>query len=1218
MALTNSRNTRKAQIVCSGLGQHFVSPRKARDKRKTQTLVALPGAQLKRRHLLAQMQRLMDPTSSQTVCSPRTTLGSPSGEADDMNIPNDFDFAGAEDQTSEEVFSERRTDIEASPRKRRILPDKSTDTLYANWQKLVPTLIDPQLSYYARTLGQALEKTHDVISACGTHTCAYKRTNMLCLFFDSNLAQVLLHHGLFPTSPSQPRMAVSVDLLSFYRALFERSCDAINALASALKTHYSRRGFQVTDARGELVHEPFRRGLGHAVQWYDVLQVEIERQVDTVLQQSRDRVANLQPLQPPQPPQSSDSIILHRERCAPLLAQRCPACFGGTLFGRPIEHGGDIHVATDGNFHHRHRRSAGDCPRFYEPTYFLSKQFVDAVGRRIDTQRKRPAKAHAPLVPDEAIDLCENAYEAADGKKQKAAMDSFDDTGIMALICRHDIPLFFANIDTPGEQQKYSVALIEHLFTLLPSQATVVTLYDVGCVLARSLSKFDILPQDVLLRLRFVTTAMHAYGHEWACQLVHNPRMCIGMGLSDGEGTERLWSRFIRLIGVERSSSRQRRIWLIDRQATAIGSEMKADLGDWIKRRLKRGIKDQGSVALDAINRCEISVEDLQTQWADQRQAQLSIRAHAPARLRKELDTVLALQSDLDASDRALQATRTTLEKDAASGDTLDVLESLQRGHDRLMAKVEALYSSLNVHDRFPELDGVNLDFVRVLLIARDLKMNIRKRTIASFFEWDKLDRAVGGSQQTLGTKLHQHTRKAIAKRQPALMTAIRKFNTYCERLELLYDPAWNIPLPTPLPTKLAELRGDQTLMQDVWVTPSMGEVPRWLADSDVRDGIRALLKRDRCREEQRRLGMEADNLCRFFGEELTALELSLRLPENKRFVVPLQQRRSHFLRLQTQWASSLASSVRFTSRAKEALDRAIAYSGGPQSTALHLASVTVQDPVPEDEVVLPEVDDLEEVEPEQAALADILEGDVAGAEIDEDEDIVHNVCADIVWDPPEVTTRTTSSTGGFPQQVFEPRDISFLTRPTAFLNDVCINGCAILLQMDTPNPTVAIFSTHDLPRIRYNAADDILWCNTSWTRYWEKDVWVLPIHRPANAGHWVVCIIYLSRKELHLFDSLAERKPWKHDVKDIMKLVCRLLMIARQREKEVHVNLDGWVARPLTVKSLQTNGYDCGVWILAAMIAVLRGRHITRLQEDEMSDLRYYLRARILSIPVF
>lgn len=149
-------------------------------------------------------------------------------------------------------------------------------------------------------------------------------------------------------------------------------------------------------------------------------------------------------------------------------------------------------------------------------------------------------------------------------------MDNFDDTGIMALICCHDIPLFFANIDSLGEQQKYSVALLQHLFSLLPHQATVVTLYDVGCVLARSLAKvcyhsclycsltslqYDILPKSITTRLRFATTAMHAYGHEWACQLVYNPRMCVGLGLSDGEGTERLWSHFVHLIGIERTSS---------------------------------------------------------------------------------------------------------------------------------------------------------------------------------------------------------------------------------------------------------------------------------------------------------------------------------------------------------------------------------------------------------------------------------------------------------------------------------------------------------------------------------------------------------------------------------------------------------------------------------------------------------------------------------------
>ena len=54
--------------------------------------------------------------------------------------------------------------------------------------------------------------------------------------------------------------------------------------------------------------------------------------------------------------------------------------------------------------------------------------------------------------------------------------------------------------------------------------------------------------------------------------------------------------------------------------------------------------------------------------------------------------------------------------------------------------------------------------------------------------------------------KLHQQTQKAIAKWQPTLMSAIHKFNAYCEQLEALHNPAWSIPLPTPLPTKLDDL----------------------------------------------------------------------------------------------------------------------------------------------------------------------------------------------------------------------------------------------------------------------------------------------------------------------------------------------------------------------------------------------------------------------------
>lgn len=142
----------------------------------------------------------------------------------------------------------------------------------------------------------------------------------------------------------------------------------------------------------------------------------------------------------------------------------------------------------DGNFHHRHRRSAGDCPEFFTPEYFISKLQVDTVGERILSARRRGKNENfRPKIVDTAVDECEKVFEAAGENRKKANEERFDDTGLMALVCRHDIPLFLANIDTPGEQQKFSVALIEHLMNSIPRNATVLVLYDIGCVLDRSL-----------------------------------------------------------------------------------------------------------------------------------------------------------------------------------------------------------------------------------------------------------------------------------------------------------------------------------------------------------------------------------------------------------------------------------------------------------------------------------------------------------------------------------------------------------------------------------------------------------------------------------------------------------------------------------------------------------------------------------------------------------
>ena len=50
------------------------------------------------------------------------------------------------------------------------------------------------------------------------------------------------------------------------------------------------------------------------------------------------------------------------------------------------------------------------------------------------------------------------------------------------------------------------------------------------------------------------TITMHAFSHQWLCQLIYNPHLKPGLGLMDGEGVEQIWSRLRGLIGIEHHS----------------------------------------------------------------------------------------------------------------------------------------------------------------------------------------------------------------------------------------------------------------------------------------------------------------------------------------------------------------------------------------------------------------------------------------------------------------------------------------------------------------------------------------------------------------------------------------------------------------------------------------------------------------------------------------
>jgi hypothetical protein len=174
-------------------------------------------------------------------------------------------------------------------------------------------------------------------------------------------------------------------------------------------------------------------------------------------------------------------------RASRLLRERCPACFGLEEWGRDLETGGDVILGADGCFSYRHLRSAGDGPIGYDPSYFISAEKVAQVQERVAKARKSHPKRRKPEKGGLGHD-CGDTWTAANENKKTADPKRYDASGIFAMTCRHSQVLFLANIDTPGEQQHYLIALLEELKEHLPEAATVLQAYDIACVLARSIN----------------------------------------------------------------------------------------------------------------------------------------------------------------------------------------------------------------------------------------------------------------------------------------------------------------------------------------------------------------------------------------------------------------------------------------------------------------------------------------------------------------------------------------------------------------------------------------------------------------------------------------------------------------------------------------------------------------------------------------------------------
>jgi hypothetical protein len=107
-------------------------------------------------------------------------------------------------------------------------------------------------------------------------------------------------------------------------------------------------------------------------------------------------------------------------------------------------------------------------------------------------------------------------------------------------------------------------------------------------------------------------------------------------------------------------------------------------------------------------------------------------------------------------------------------------------------------------------------------------------------------------------------------------------------------------------------------------------------------------------------------------------------------------------------------------------------------------------------------------------------------------------------------------------------------------LNDVIINSGALLLQhifsqerfSQSQAQACAIFSSFDIHIARYNRDLASTWERTEANLFWQKPIWLFPIHRNDPFKHWVLCVVYPSLGRVYAYNSLAsDLTAWREDL---------------------------------------------------------------------------------------
>jgi hypothetical protein len=604
----------------------------------------------------------------------------------------------------------------------------------------------------------------------------------------------------------------------------------------------------------------------------------------------------------------------------------------------------DVIVCLDACFTQKRRKSQGKSwnePHIHPETVFIPTAEVRAVEDMVESVRPTPKKADKsrnkspqkfsnPVsqeqlfepgmqVPTAVLDGCNDSFVAADERRMKASTIFFADTGLMALICRHDRVLWLVNMTSAGEKQHYALCLLQKLFMYIPHAMRVGLLYDIGCQLHRSCLKYGFL-SSFLDRLTFGISVFHAYGHQWPCQIVYHPRKCEGFGLTDGEGCERFWNSIQSLIPSCRVSTYFNRIYAIDTQIKALDQKSLLSMGGWIHRKwIAMDVKmKEAEEILSEVYDKGYTEELLRQEWKLQVIEQTKpLKQQSKGLADQQIREILALGKNCDEYKDQINELETMI----SGGDYpegLD-LEEVQDTLEECQAKLAKLRTSMANKKNKLSVDGrLNLskllgnEFLKKRMNALALKQRLRDRLRNRKFELENVERAYRNTVNH--AKLEAHTKQQVKHKEPGIQTLARKYNKLCSDLADMINSK-KAPRGAVVPLQIGmdglfKLDVDDDIWQDVGLTDDNDEdvaIPAWLGDEIVRAGIKSLLDFDRSKEERRRLISECISMRQWMREEWvimkTAIDYSV---EDLDVLYQLNERRKVLLKLCVAWDAAV------------------------------------------------------------------------------------------------------------------------------------------------------------------------------------------------------------------------------------------------------------------------------------------------------------------------